>query len=80
MVDETLVHGRVTNLLTRTLVPLGIQQLSQQVQILNSVVLASYTGTTTFFSVQPIEKSTHNTRYTKTTSTSGGNCTKQHAK
>jgi len=40
MADETLVHGRVTNLPTRTLVPLGIEQLSQQVQILNSVVLA----------------------------------------
>jgi len=40
MADETLVHGRVTNLPTRTLVPPGIEQLSQQVQILNSIVLA----------------------------------------
>jgi ribosomal protein L35AE/L33A len=38
--DMTPIHGRVTNIRVRTSVPIGIQQLSQQVQVLINTVLA----------------------------------------
>jgi hypothetical protein len=35
----TPIHGRVTNIRVRTSVPIGIQQLSQQVQVLINTIL-----------------------------------------
>jgi hypothetical protein len=40
IVDKTLVHWRLTDPLTETSVPLGIQQLYHQIQVLNNDVLA----------------------------------------
>jgi ribosomal protein L35AE/L33A len=37
--DMTPIHGRVTNIRVRTSVPIGIQQLSQQVQVLINTIL-----------------------------------------
>jgi len=35
----TPIHGRVNNIRVRTSVPIGIQQLSQQVQVLINTIL-----------------------------------------